>query len=650
MTKSFRLLALVIFTIVLSVFLNACTDSDNFIFDEDNTSSIAVSAFMARSFDSTATKVKSDTIIHGDSILFIANVSPSKSIRTRESFWLMDGKFYASEFNVHDAIGMPGSHEIVFVLVTIFGDTLTDTLHLWVPSPPILDNKNFLPADESQNIPPQEGVQFAWNAYDIDSICTLHYHFVLTNLLDEQQSEPDLVDTIISTPYFNMNRELKPLSQYRWTVQAFNEYNVASTVSITSTFATSGIQDEGAIAGAIKMSNENQYATINLIVLDTNNNPLNIKDSIEKNPTTGKFEIKPLTPGKYKITAHCKSKPDYVADTILAKVNAGQITSIGVLHMTDNTPPTIKTLSGKDTLDFADSLQFIITDGSAENIISNAITYIGNRKVTQFSSEGKILSIPTFETDRSWIPQFVTIIATDGSGNTTTKSFAIRPSIFWFDTNNDTTISRQSQITISIHDHNPFSFVPNYFRINPNGDVKGTITLDANGKTSIKHVLDGEAFFRNEQEVVTTVFYTNGISQSRSWTIKINEPPFMSYEDNCVSPCNMFTSPNVVFKWKKANDPENDALLHRLNIVLGSDTISDTTQFFYRSDFVKSTLLRVKDIPEGPLFWWVEAKDPYGGISPVWKTKAQAIVLSEEDYEKLQNGEQNGNLSLEQNE
>ena len=68
------------------------------------------------------------------------------------------------------------------------------------------------------------------------------------------------------------------------------------------------------------------------------------------------------------------------------------------------------------------------------------------------------------------------------------------------------------------------------------------------------------------------------------------------------------------------------------------------------NDFVKSTLLRVKDIPEGPLFWWVEAKDPYGGISPVWETKAQAIVLSEEDYEKLQNGEQNGNLSLEQNE
>ena len=647
MMKRVHKFALIVLIIVSSVMFSACTDSDNLVFDEDNTSSISVSAFMAKSFDSTAMKVKSDTIIHGDSILFIANIYPSKSIRIRNSYWLLDDKFYASEFNVHDAISLPGEHEIVFVLITYFGDTLTDTLHLWISSPPILDSKKYIPANGSQNIPPQEEMRFVWNAYDIDSICALYYHFTLANLQDEENSEPNLIDTVISTPYFNMNRELKPLSQYRWIVQAYNEYNVPSTATINSTFTTSGIGDEGAIAGKLKMSSEDLFTDIDLIVLDKNKKPTNIKTSIEKTPTNGLFEIKPLSPGKYNITAQCKKGKDFVADTIQAVVNAGQVTTIGTLYMADKTPPTIQSEAGTDTLDFADSLRFIITDGGAKNTIGNTTVYIGNRRVSQYITETQKLIVPTIDGDRTWVPQFVTIITTDGSGNTATKSFVLRPSILWFDTNNDTTISRQSNITIFIDDHNPYSFTPSSFKINPNGDVKGTITLDANDETSIKYEMEGSSFFKKKQEVVTTVFYQNGISQSRSWTITLNEPPFMSFENNCYSPCSGVSTSSVLFKWYHADDPENDSILYRLNIVLGSDTISDTTLYYFRSSYTMRNQYHLKNIPEGQLFWWVEAMDPYGGNSGIWSHKAKLFILSDEDYEKYINGLSDSTYTLE---
>ena len=637
MTNRLKIFSLAFTLAIASIFFDACTDSDNLVFDANNTNSIAVNVYMAKSFDSTAARVKSDTIIHGDSMLFIANVLPSKSIRIRDSYWLLDNKYYASEFNIHDAIPFPGPHEIVFILITYFGDTLSDTLHLWISSPPILDNNKFIPAAQSQSIPPRDEIQFAWNAYDIDSICSLYYHFRLTNLIDEEKGEPDLIDTIISTPYFNMNRELKPLSQYRWTVQAYNEYNVPSATTISSTFATSGIGDEGAISGTLKMSNENLYTDIEFIILDARNKETKIKQSFEKTPSTGFFEIKPLQPGKYNIFARSEKAVDFVSDTVSTTVLAGQISSIdGHLFMQDLTPPTIQSTSGKDTLDFADSLSFIITDGSSENVLSDAVVYIGSRKITQYFQAGNTLTVHTIESDRSWIPQFVTVLAKDGSGNSTSKSFVLRPSVFWFETNHDTIISRQAPITLFFKDHNPNSFIPTLYKINPNGDVKGTISIRAEGRTSLEIEASGESFARNEQNVSMSIVYTNGISQTRTWKITINEPPFMSYESHCITPCESYITNSAIFKWHEAEDPENDHIWYRLNVLVGSDTITDTTQFYYRSDYIQGTQTLLRDLPEGPLYWWVEATDSYGGVSPVWETKAYAIVLPQDNIDSLE--------------
>lgn len=636
MTKLFQRIALALLFAMPLAFLDACTDSDNLIFDEDDATAITVNVYMTKSFDSTAAKVKNDTIVHGDSLLFIANVTPSKSIRIRDSYWLMDNKFFASEFNVHDAISLPGAHEIVFVLITYFGDTLSDTLRLWVSSPPILNNKKFIPADESQNLPPLEGIQFAWSAYDIDSLCSLYYHFVLTNILDEQDGEPDLIDTIVDTPYFNMDKELKPLSLYRWSVQAFNEYKIPSTSTITSTFATSGVNDEGGITGDLKISSENLFADIDLIVLNNEKDPLGIKTIFKKTPSTSLFEIHPLPPGTYYITAQCKKGTDFVADTIKATIKPGQVTSIGTINMKDSKPPTIKSISGEDTLDFADSLKFIIIDNSVEDIITNTVVYIGNRKVSQYIYEGNKIIVPTTEADRSWIPQFVSVLATDGSGNSISKTFIIRPNVFWFETNGDTTISSQAVLEIFFKDHNPNSYVPLYYKITPAGSVKGTITLDAKPSNSTYYFdLDSFSEDGNEHEMVSTITYTNGISQSRSWKITLNDPPFMSYSTHCMLPCESYIGTSAVFRWDEALEPENDPVTYKLYIIRATEDVSDSNEYIYESSDITGTQTYVTNLPEGPIFWWVVAKDPYGGQSAEWDTKGYAIVLNDELFNKL---------------
>lgn len=647
MTKLFQRIALTLLFAIPLAFLGACTDSDNLIFNEDDATAITVNVYMAKSFDSTAAKVKNDTIVHGDSLLFIANVTPSKSIRIRDSYWLLDNKFFASEFNVHDAISLPGAHEVVFVLITYFGDTLSDTLRLWVSSPPILDNKKFIPADESQNIPPLENIQFAWSAYDLDSLCSLHYHFVLTNILDEQDGEPDLIDTIVNTPYFNMDKKLKPLSFYRWSVQAYNEYKIPSTSTITSTFATSGVDDEGGIAGNLKISSENLFADIDLIVLDSDKDPLGIKTVLKKKPTTSLFEIHPIPPGTYYITAQCKKGADYVADTVKATVRPGQVTSIGSINMKDNTPPTIKSISGNDTLDFADTLKFIITDNSVEDVISNTVVYIGNRKVTQYIYEGNKLIVPTTDADLSWIPQFVSVLATDGSGNSISKTFIIRPSVFWFETNGDTTISSQAVLNIFFEDHNPNSYVPQYYKISPAGSVKGTITLDAKVQNSTDFRVDSFSEDGNEHKMISTVTYSNGISQSRSWTITLNDPPIMTYSTHCILPCESYIGTSAAFRWDEAYEPENDPVTYKLYIIRATDEPTTSTEYLYESSDITGTQTYVTGLPEGPIFWWVVAEDPYGGHSAEWDTKGYAIVLNDELFNMLTSQEETSSQSEE---
>lgn len=619
-----------IFVLLTISLFNACADSDDYIYDEENHMEIAIEAKMMRSFDSTSVQKTADTISAGDSMIFSASVYPSKSIRIKDYYWEMDDAFFASEFSVRESISTSGHHKFVFVLVDFFGDTLRDTVNLWVSRQPILKATNFIPASGTQGLPPNKDIQFAWQTINPDTLQKTFYHFTLASILDNKHQEPDLIDTIISTPYFVSNKDLKPLSIYRWSVQAFNEYGLHSKEKITSEFSTKGVKDEAGVFGIISPSALDLYANIEVIVLDTNNKPTGLKTIVERTPTDNEFSLSPLSPGRYKITAIYKNGADFIADTLPITLSAGEVMKLDSLHLSDTIPPVIRTADGSDTLDFADSLSFIIQDGSGSSIPQNTVIYLGDRKITSYRENGNTITFATTSEDRTWITQLVTIIAQDASGNKAKKDFYVRNSEPWILTNNDTTISSQGGITMILQDKNPYGFIPKSYIINPHNDTKGIISSSPeNFPNGLQIDFGASSFQIGPNIIIDSVIYENSFVQTKSWILTINAPPEMSFS-NCIDPCDStsFAGTSADFDWAPALDPENDSLLYRI-VYTKTKNENDESFFVYPMEFSKKTSATLRNLPVGDIYWWVEAKDPYGGISEIWTQRAHLKIYDD---------------------
>ena len=83
----------------LACLLQACFNSEDYIFDEAETTDIIVEATLAKSMGDFSNITKADTLHISDTIYFLTTVSPSKSIKVQDFHWLMDGKYCSSEYN-----------------------------------------------------------------------------------------------------------------------------------------------------------------------------------------------------------------------------------------------------------------------------------------------------------------------------------------------------------------------------------------------------------------------------------------------------------------------------------------------------------------------------------------------------------------------
>ena len=77
----------------------SCFNSEDYIFDEAETTDIKIEASLAKSMSDFSTITKADTFHIGDTIYFLTSVSPSKIIKVQDYHWLMDGKYCSSEYN-----------------------------------------------------------------------------------------------------------------------------------------------------------------------------------------------------------------------------------------------------------------------------------------------------------------------------------------------------------------------------------------------------------------------------------------------------------------------------------------------------------------------------------------------------------------------
>ena len=507
---------LAFFSVSVLAFIMACSNGDDALFDTDESMDISISAKMTIDLDSINLQTKSDTIRATDTMTFIAEILPSRSIRMQKYYWTLDGETWAYEFSFRNSIPEPGHHVVALVLIDFFGDTLTDTLNVWVGNPPILNEKSIIPQPETQGIPPEEGVSFSWSAYDPDSLYGLHYRFRLTS-----RSREVLLDTVLDNPYLNYRLPLSSLETYYWEVDAYNEIGMVSPTSISGKFYTKGVEEESGINGNIEISgNRNSSELVDVVIqFQDSTGKIAATDTVS-GYTANKlsYTVKPLKAGKYKIIASIPKYPDYKPDTTTVELRPSEIYNIEEQYLIDMTAPLVKSATGSDTLDFADTLKFNIKDYGSKFESITLRTFLEDSPldddVVKITEDSITVLLP--KSAQSIGMHLLIISATDPSGNKAEKTFYIKPTIHWFECNNDTVLYTNDILELYIRDTNPYGFEPDsfYFDIIKNNPV---IAISAEKSVSLKVMYT--TFPDSVNHVRTGLRYKNGLVQWRNWTV-----------------------------------------------------------------------------------------------------------------------------------
>lgn len=413
-------IALLFWTIALLLFLGACTDSDQYLF-ETELEPLEIRVYMTNSFDSGASQFKNDTIYPGDSLFFISKVTPSKSLRSQAYYWTIDGEPLANEYSFKNTVNIPGHHQIAFVYVDYFGDTLTDSLDLSVGTPPILDSLYFIPANETQQLDPAAPLNFAWNVQDPDSLWDISFHFVLQELPYGNNSERKvLVDTILHQSTFTYNKGFSPLKKYLWEVKAFNELKQYSEENIHGHFYVTGFDNKGAILGQVSSESRIGGSPYQIILQE--------KDSTVISLTVdSSFTLTPVASGKYKLYVSSYLYKDYETDSLDVTLSEGTVFDIGNILLGDYIPPVIRSITNRDTLDPLDTLKFLLQDGGGK--IANVWVRLDGNPLTEYSLNNDTLFVPAPFLATSWSYKILSVIATDNSENRSSKTFYITPKI-----------------------------------------------------------------------------------------------------------------------------------------------------------------------------------------------------------------------------
>lgn len=515
------LLANILCIALLAALLAACSNGEDFLYDEEQSTFIEVSAEMAYSFDSGSTRLKSDTLSPEDTLIFIANILPSKSIKIKRYLWTMDDEIISYDFSFRRNIDTPGPHRIVFLLETYLGDTLSDTLLLQVSNPPVLDREKFIPAARSQGIPTSGGVSFAWNAHDPDSIASLHYRFTIEGI----------VDTIVADQAFTYWGNLPPLEHLFWSVEAINEFGFTSREAIHGDFFTRGGVGETGFTGAITTSAAAHSITffdfdVNATVLDTLGNAV-LEKTFKGSLNVEKFALSPLAAGKYRIAFDVPEYPDFTCDTLDVTLRDNEVFDLDTLTLRDTTPPQISAIAAgivindTDTLDYSDTLRFYIRDFGTLRSQKIATAYLESVQLTTTAVMGDTFAVVIPQKMRTWNRRQLDIVATDASKNKTVRNYTLEGSESWFKTNPDPTVVTGDSIRLYIIDNNHYGFKPDSFYFDTG---RRLIAIDAGGIPLCSQTLIAVEFNKGDNVVRSGIRYTNGITQWKKWTLTRDNP------------------------------------------------------------------------------------------------------------------------------
>lgn len=517
MKLAFRAIFAFVLAIALASHFSACSNGEDYLYDEEESTFIEVSAEMAYSFDSNSVRMKSDTLTPADTLIFIANILPSKSIKIKRYLWTIDGETLSYDFSFRKNIEKPGLHKVAFFLETYLGDTLSDTLSLQISNLPVLDVSKFIPAAGSQGIPISGGVSFAWNAYDPDSIASLHYHFAIDGI----------VDTVVPEPAFTYWGNLPPLEHLHWSVQAINEFGFASRETIYGDFFTRGGIGEAGVTGAITTSIATSGAekfefSVNATVQDSLGNTVFSKDIASSSIATKTYSISPLSAGAYSITFSVPEYPDFKSNKHHFTLRDGEVLDLDTLTLRDTNPPSIAVLvAGQafqeiDTLDYSDTLKFLVQDLGTKKSRISISAFLESTPLTEKAISGDTFTVILPTTARSWNKRLLDIVATDASKNKTVQNYTIEGYDSWFKTNPNPTVITGDSIRLYIIDNNRYGFKPDSFYINTRNKHIAQYANDSPifGQSFLKLEFD-----EGDNTIQSGIRYTNGITQWKRWTL-----------------------------------------------------------------------------------------------------------------------------------
>ncbi|MCF0223458.1 MAG: hypothetical protein HUK20_04250 [Fibrobacter sp.] len=407
--------------------LGACYDSLDYYYDESDVDKefLSIRAYMTESFEHQGVKLRGDTILVGDSMIYTCDIYPSKATYIRNYFWTLDGNRVSNDFSFRTDIQKAGVHNMVFVVVDNLGDTLSDTLHVTVTSVPELNAKQFIPSNNMQNVSPSDFFSFSWKAKNPDGKGKLFHHFVLQKIGDT--SRTILVDEILENPYYTYTQGFEPVSKYEWNVSTFNQYGLQADSQIEGVFYTGGYNKESGIFGSVCPKFSDGQIRTRVTLLDDAENVVWEKELTKTE--VADFTIRPVEAGKYLLWVMALDADDYSYDSLEVEVNENEIVQLDTIYLKDRTPPKITSLAGSDTLARTDTLAFLIKDGSGSIQEDRLNIFWNSESVETYDFRNDTLYLLTTDVPGAWVYQVLTIEAVDKSMNTATKSFYVLPNI-----------------------------------------------------------------------------------------------------------------------------------------------------------------------------------------------------------------------------
>lgn len=486
----------------------ACSD-ESIIFHPENADVVSVKAYVIRENDSTRERRKADTILPTDSIVLLAVIEPSRSIRMTEFYWQIDsGKTY-SEFSHRATIASPGKHLARFILLDRFSDTLQDSVSLWVAPPPSIDTGSWIPQNETQDLPPDSSLSFAWNASAENFLALTRYSFSL------RCKGKLLLDTVLSKAHITYKGKLPDQELCLFDISASDDFGKSSPQKIHSIFFTGKKSAK---------ETENIFVKIQGPARDSLEYRLDAADTetlsgfLADEESDSIFSIRNVKPGIYRLVVRSKSFPDYISDTTSLSVRQGKVSYIKSLPLRDTVAPKIRSLSQKDSLDWEDTLRFEIEEkGFPVSSGDIRIVFDGN-KTSDWTFENGSLRISTENLQRSFTFHPLTIAVTDRAKNFATKDFMVAPGKSCIRTLPDTTLDPATSLSIPIENACPHLLPKRFFwDIDDDGHWDSEAIFEE--EFSISKTFSYSLFRHPETFVRVKILYASGEEFSQKFTV-----------------------------------------------------------------------------------------------------------------------------------